>query len=131
MTLAEQIEADRRAGKPIPWYPAESEKGYAAYLLSQDGQYRLTVGCHFETPPTIHLTHISGSKVASELVIPLTEESELTLTDGYLQGDDVISAVAQMTTIAVMDGAQKVVDFKTDIVPSEGVARSLAQNCKR
>lgn len=125
------LEAKRRAGESVPWVEANSAKGFAAYLVSPDDQYRLVVGCQAEQPAVLHVTRLSGEAVTEQWRLDY-EYGQLPVVNGTYQGDMLLSAVSQMQKVVLLgaDGKQ-ISQFNTTAIPSENVARQLSQVCAR
>lgn len=130
LTEAQRITQDRKAGKPIPWLMGDSATGYVAYLISPDDQYRVAVGCDKDMPPSLQLTHISGTPVPSELSVE-TAIGPMAITGGFNQEESLIGMVSHLDNIVVTHNDQKITSFHTSIQASESVAQYLSQNCKR
>lgn len=127
----------RRAGKPIPWTETQTEKGYAAFLLSPDDNYRLVAGCQVGQPPSLYFTQLNGEAVTVPLIVDF-EYGQIQLTQGFYPGVDLVSSVSQMSQITIrlangntLKPGTLVTTFNAMALPSESVARALSQNCER
>lgn len=129
------------AAAPIPaqlgaWSQVSTDKGYAAWLLSADGQHRLAVGCR-KAPPLLQVTQINGKALGRALVLDFQYGQVPLTTEGVHAGSDVIAAVAQfdeMTLRAPATGQPTeqliVARFTADRYASGQIARSLQLNCR-
>lgn len=125
------LDVKRRAGEAVPWVEANSEKGFAAYLISPDDQYRLVVGCQTEQPATLHVTLLSGAPITATWTLDY-EYGQLPVVNGSFQGDLLLSAVSQMSKVVLLgEDGKPLAQFNTTVIPSESVARQLAQVCAR
>lgn len=123
------------------WAQRNNEAGYVAWLISTNGEYRLTVGCKAGRPPSMQVRHASGAAMPERLKLDFNYGS-VTLRNGDYAGKDVLWATAQFKTVK-LEPLQASSDwskpsFKPDLAQfyaesraSEQVARALQANCYR
>jgi hypothetical protein len=124
------LPAELLAGaEPGRWYISETDKGYVAWAMSADGQYRTAVGCHAGAPATLQVTHLSGATLPNGLHLNY-QYGKLPLSNGYYTGDDVVSGVAQFHDIYLQTEATEVMaQFAVPAADSNAVARSVERIC--
>lgn len=112
------------------WMESTTAQGYVAFVLSPDGQYRLSVGCAPQGTPAAQLTNMKGQAPAPALTVSY-RYGKFKLLNGYLQNSEVINAVAQFADIQIVgaDGLTPVTSFTLDAKRSESIARALQNNC--
>lgn len=118
-------------GSPVPgkWYGSQTAQGYVAWMLSNDGQYRLTVGCHTKQPATLQVSALSAQPLAQELHLNY-QYGVLALEQGYYKGGELINGVAQFKEVTLQDvSAYALARFTARGTESNAVARSLAEQC--
>lgn len=125
-----QLPPELLAGaEPGRWYISQTDKGYVAWVMSADGQYRTAVGCHTGAPATLQVTHLSGATLPDRLHLNY-QYGKLPLTNGYYAGADVVNGVAQFHDIYLQNEATEVMaQFAVPAADSNAVARSVASAC--
>lgn len=114
---------------PGKWYASQTAEGYVAWMLSSDGHYRLTVGCHTQTPATLQVSHLTAQPIAAGLQLNY-QYGRLPLTQGYYKGDELINGVAQFKEVTLQDSAAyALARFTAPGTDSNAVARALAEQC--
>jgi len=117
------------AAEPGRWYISQTAKGYVAWTMSADGQYRAAVGCHAGAPATVQVTHMSGATLQQGLVLNY-QYGKLPLAQGYYTGGDVINGIAQFKDIYLQNEATQVLaQFTVPAADSNAVARSVQAAC--
>lgn len=127
-------------GTPTKWAEANSEGGYVAWLVAQDGQYRIAVGCQQGAPAGLQLTHASGKPVPEQLMVDY-QAGQLPFSQGLYSGTELLGAVSQFgaITVSVPPSAQAaaaglpattVAQFLVDRRESGLIARKLQQTCQ-
>lgn len=127
--VATAPDADPTQGEPYKWSESFSEKGYVAWTLSLDRQYRLAVGCRPQANAVLQVTHISGGALERELQLNF-QYGQLALDRGYIAGADLIGTVAQFDSLYLQTPATEVrAQFTVKAAESGLIARALQQNC--
>lgn len=115
--------------EPGRWYISQTDKGYVAWVMSADGQYRTAVGCHAGAPATLQVTHRSGATMPDRLHLNY-QYGKLPLTNGYYAGADVVGGVAQFHDIYLQTEATEVMaQFAVPAAESNSIARSVQSIC--
>lgn len=114
---------------PGKWYGSKSEEGYVAWMLSADGQYRVTVGCRTEKPATLQVSSLSTQPMAQNLQLHYSY-GWLPLNQGYYSGSELINGVAQFKDVTLQDpAAYALARFTVPGTESNAVARALSEQC--
>lgn len=126
---------------PTKWAEAKTENGYAIWLMSSDGTYRIAAGCRENEPPAIYLSRLNGQGLPQSLILDF-DYGRLPLTNGVFTGttSDLMNALSQFGTMALQlpqtaEQAQSgqpgnaIAWFKVDIRESGLMTRGLQQNC--
>jgi hypothetical protein len=120
--LAKNVESGR-------WYVSNTKKGYVAWTMSADGQYRLAVGCRTDAPGSLQVTASSGATMPEGLHLNY-QYGTLPLRQGYYTGAELINAVAQFKDVFLQTGANEVkAQFTIPGPESNGVARDVQSVC--
>lgn len=115
--------------EPGRWYISQTDKGYVAWVMSADGQYRAAVGCHAGAPATLQVTHVSGATLRNGLNLNY-QYGKLPLTQGYYTGADVVNGVAQFKDVYLQTDATEVLaQFTLPAPESNAVARAVESTC--
>jgi hypothetical protein len=118
-----------KSAEPGHWYVSNTKKGYVAWAMSADGQYRLAVGCRPDTQASLQVTAMSGATMPAGLHLNY-QFGDLRLTQGYYAGDELINAVAQFKDVYLQTGANEVkAQFTVAGPDSNGVARDVQNTC--
>ncbi len=124
------LPAELAGAVPGRWYVSNTEKGYVAWAMSADGQYRLAVGCHPGAQAAVQLTHLSGETMPAEGLHLNYQFGLLPLTQGFYAGDRLVDSVAQFHDVYLQDQARAVLaQFTLPGVESNSVARSVSGTC--
>lgn len=116
--------------KPGQWYVSQTDKGYVAWVMSADGQYRIAVGCHKGAQATLQVTHLSGATMPAAGLHLNYQYGALPLTQGYYTGADVVNGVAQFKDVYLQDQSTAVLaQFTVPTTDSNTVARAVANTC--
>jgi hypothetical protein len=111
------------------WYVSNTKKGYVAWVMSADGQYRLAVGCRPEAQGSLEVTSMSGATMPEGLHLNY-QFGDLRLNKGYYAGDELINAVAQFKNVYLQTSANEVkAQFTAAGADSNGVARDVQNTC--
>jgi hypothetical protein len=114
---------------PGRWYLSETAKGYVAWVMSADGQYRVAVGCHAGAQATLQVTHASGKPMPDGLHVNY-QYGKMPLTLGYYTGPDLVNGVAQFADVYLQNDATEVLaQFTMPVADSNSVARSVGATC--
>lgn len=126
---------------PTKWAEANTENGYAIWLMSSDNLYRIAAGCRTGEPPAIYLTRLNGQGLPDSLILDF-DYGRLPLVNGTFTGStsDLMNAVSQFGTMALQlpqtseqekagEPGNTVAWFKVDIRESGLMTRGLQQNC--
>jgi hypothetical protein len=116
---------------PTGWSETSTDKGYVAWTVSDDGRYRLIVGCHAQPAdsPVLQVRALDGSNAPN---VPFTLDYQfgslplraLTAQSG------IVGAVAQFSDVSVKNPAGTLLThFTLDGVESGKVARGLQNMC--
>jgi hypothetical protein len=120
--LAKSAEAGR-------WYVSDTKKGYVAWAMSADGQYRLAVGCRPDAQGSLQVTASNGATMPDGLHLNY-QYGNLPLKQGYYVGPELINAVAQFKDVYLQTGANEVkAQFTVAGPDSNGVARDVQNVC--
>lgn len=124
------LPAELQAGAvPGRWYISQTAKGYVAWVMSADGQYRASVGCHTGARATLQVTHLSGATLPDRLHLNY-QYGVLPLTNGYSVGAELVGSVAQFHDIYLQSEAKEVIaQFTVPAVDSNAVARTIESAC--
>lgn len=126
-TLPPELAAGAQPGR---WYISQTDKGYVAWVMSADGQYRIAVGCHNGAQATLQVTHLSGATLPAAGLHLNYQYGALPLTQGYYTGSDVVNGVAQFKDIYLQDQSTAVLaQFTVPATDSNAVARSVENTC--
>lgn len=112
------------------WVETTSEQGYVAWTLSQDGRYRLAIGCQPKQPAALQVTQITGEPFADPLTVNYSYGT-LPLKSGFYVGSELVGAVSQFKDIYLqrVDDEAVLAQFQVDSLVSGTVARSIQSNC--
>lgn len=118
------------------WVQSDS-KGYVAWLRSEDGVYRLGVGCRPGEPLALSLTPVATGTAATPVPTHAMlnyQFGTMPLNGGVYAERDLLGAVSQfseMTVTVAGDGAPSrvIAKFSPSLADSGRVARNLQQNC--
>lgn len=124
------IPPELKAGAvPGQWYISQTPKGYVAWVMSADGQYRTSVGCHAGSSAALQVTHISGADLPDNLHLNY-RYGTLPLTKGYYAGPELIGGVAQLNDFYLQTAAKEVISqFTVPAVESNSIARTVESVC--
>lgn len=115
--------------EPGRWYVSQTEKGYVAWVMSADSQYRVSVGCHNNAPATLQVTHLTGATLPDGLHLNY-QYGLMPLTTGYFTGETVINDVAQFQDVYLQNTATEVLaQFTVPAADSNTVARAVQTVC--
>lgn len=127
----QQTPAAYAGGEPGNWYVhvSETQTAYVAWVISQDGQYRLAVGCYLNTPATLQVTHLTGNQLPEGLRLNY-QYGQLPLTSAAYVGPDLINATAQFKEVHLQGrGRDVIAQFQMPGAQSNAVARQLSDSC--
>jgi hypothetical protein len=111
------------------WYVSNTKKGYVAWTMSADGQYRLAVGCRPDAQGSLEVTASTGAALPDGLHLNY-QYGDLRLTKGGYAGDELINAVAQFKDVYLQTGSNEVkAQFTIPGADSNGVARDVQNTC--
>lgn len=128
-TQPEHSPARNAGGQPGTWYVSDTEGGYVAWAISQDGTYRLAVGCYPDTPATIQATHLSGEQLPDGMALNYTY-GVLPLTAGAYTGDELVAATAQLKDVYLQTESGEVqAQFTIPGHESNAIARQIRDVC--
>lgn len=122
---------------PQPWQEVTSPTGYAARLLSTNGDYYLTTGCRYGEHPRLLVTSARGAPLGGGLTLDF-KTGRIPLTLGGYAGPDLINAVAQFGELSLWYSQGQapaavttlvITTFSTDRLKSGKLARNLQQVC--
>ncbi|GBG14519.1 uncharacterized protein NMK_2118 [Novimethylophilus kurashikiensis] len=132
---------DKQPLLPTKWAEAKTEAGYAVWLMSADGQYRVAVGCRTGEAPAIRITQLNGQPIPSRMMLDF-QFGRIPLLDGVFAGatPDLLNAVSQFSAMSLQypqtpeqvkanQPGLAAAWFKVDQHESGLVARGLQQNC--
>lgn len=115
--------------EPGRWYLSQTDKGYVAWTMSADGQYRTAVGCNAGAPATLQVTHLTGATLPDGLHLNY-QYGQLSLAKGYYTGPDLIGGVAQFKDVYLQnDAAEVLAQFTVPTAESNAVARTVERTC--
>lgn len=130
-----------QALQPTKWAQANTDAGFAIWLMSADGQYRVAAGCRKNEPPTVRVSQLNGKPVPESLVLDF-QYGRMPLTQGIFVGSatDLMNAVSQFGTVSLQlpqtaaqaqakQPGQAIAWFKVDTRESGLMARGLQQYC--
>lgn len=125
----EQTPTHQAGGEPGKWFVSQTQTGYVAWVISQDGHYRLAVGCYTDTPATLQITHLSGYRLGDGLTLNY-QFGTLPLTAGAYAGDELVNATAQLKEVHLQSRSGDVRShFTMPGAESNAVARNLLEFC--
>ncbi|KVP16936.1 hypothetical protein [Burkholderia ubonensis] len=119
----------KAGAEPGRWYISQTDKGYVAWVMSADGQYRTAVGCHAGAPATLQVTHLTGATMPNGLHLNY-QYGKLPLTKGYYTGAELINGLAQFKDVYLQNEATEVLaQFTVPTAESNAVARAVEGAC--
>lgn len=127
---ANQLPATLQEGQlPGQWYVIEHDGQYLAWMMSDDGQYRVAVGCHKESPAALQVTHLGGATPPQELHLNY-QYGALLLNKGGYYGPELVGSVAQFSDVYLQNSAKEVLArFQAPAASSNLVARAIESTC--
>jgi len=124
-----QMPTEMAGGVPSKWYVATTSAGYVAWVISNDGHYRLAVGCYSFSPATLQVTHLSGNPLPDGLTLNY-QFGVLPLASGAYTGEELINATAQLKDAYLQNRSGEVrAQFNMPGAESNAVARNLLEAC--
>lgn len=113
------------------WIETPNDQGYVAWTVSEDGKYRLAVGCHTGETATLQVTQLSGAPLSTPLTINY-RYGTLPLETGYYVGNELLGAVAQFNDVYLQTAqGEGLAKFKVEPVQSNAVAHVIQNTCAR
>lgn len=126
---AEVLPLAQAGGAPGAWYSIQTEQGYAAWLISDDGAWRLAVGCRTGMPAALQVTHLTLATPADELTLNY-RQGTLPLAGGVFAGPSLLGAVAQFQDVYLQQPSGEVqAVFQANGSESGVVAHEINLQC--
>jgi len=114
---------------PGQWYQAEDEKGFAAWIYSDDMKFRISVGCARGAMPAIRVTELSGLTFPVKANLTFAE-GDIPLSYGANQGNDLVGLVAVLDTVQLQNSQNQIAaQFTSKKSESGAIARNLSNSC--
>lgn len=112
------------------WVESTTDQGFVAWTVSQDGSYRLIVGCQPQQAATLQVAALTGEPIEAPLSVNYSYGT-LSLTSGFYTGNELLGAVSQFKDIYLQRTGEDPVlaQFHVDSLRSGAIARTLQSSC--